>query len=218
MSALRDSMRRVPGHLLAAYARAVRTWVFHLVRRSDTAKWKNYKFPPEWAMRSQRIAESVPCGACVFEFGAGTSGLRDYLHPSCTLISSDLIERSPGMLVVDLNRRPLPPISGEQPRVAVFSGVLEYLSDVPCVLRWIAQYFELCVASYECAQPKPGVSGRVREIVGRVRYGWVNHYTQAELTARFAEVGFQLVKQSIWGTDDPGQIFIFRRSQQSGPN
>jgi hypothetical protein len=213
MNALQHFRNRA---FLALRLPALRALAHKLVRRSDIAKWTEYKFEPEWALRSQRIAEFVPHGSHVFEFGAGASELRTYLHPSCSLISSDIVERTPGMMVLDLNRRPLPPLGGSPPRVAVFGGVLEYLFDVPAVLSWTAQYFERCIASYECAQPRSCFSGRVREVLGRAGYGWINHYTEAELIARFAEAGFQLADQSIWGTDDPGQIFVFQRSPQNG--
>jgi len=208
MQAWRHFTNRALG---TARAQALRSLAHKMLRRSDIAKWTAYKFEPEWALRSQRIAELVPNGSCVYEFGAGASELRNCLHPSCTLTSSDIVERSPGMMVLDLNQRPLPPISGAQPRVAVFGGVLEYLFDVPSVLSWTAQYFELCIASYECAQRHPDFLGRVREVVGRAGYGWINHYTETELMARFAEAGFKLAEQSIWGTDDPGKIFVFQR-------
>jgi hypothetical protein len=114
------------------------------------------------------------------------------------------------MMVIDLNRRPLPPLSGTQTWAAVFAGVLEYVSDVPGVLEWIAQHFKVCIASYECADPKPGLLGWLREIVERTGNGWVNHYTEAELKALFASVGFQLIERATWGIDDPGQIFVFQ--------
>lgn len=195
----------------AKYAKMVRTLTLHAARQSDYARWRNYNFPAEWSLRSKRIAEIVPHGSRVFEFGAGPIGLRPYLHPSCELTSSDIVEHGPETKIIDLNRRPLPSLAEAQPQIAVFAGVLEYVSDVPSMLPWIAKHFEVCVASYECAQPKPGFLGRIRESLSRTRMGWVNHFTETELKALFAAVGFQVAERLTWGTDDPGEVFVFAR-------
>lgn len=198
------------GHL-AKSARVVRTLALHALGVSDRARWRNYEFPSEWSLRSKRIAEIVPRDSHVFEFGAGPGGLRQYLHPSCSLTSSDIVKYRPEIRIIDLNRRPLPSLDEAQPQIGVFSGVLEYVSDVPSIMPWIANHFEICIASYECAQPKPGTLGGIRESLGRTRMGWVNHFTEAEFKALFAAVGFQLAEQMTWGVDDPGEIFVFAR-------
>ncbi len=198
--------------MFAQSAKMVYTLVLHSLKVSDHGKWEKYTFPTEWELRSRRIAEIVPHGSHVFEFGAGPVGLKPYLHPSCELTSSDIVEHRPGMRIIDLNRRPLPSFGNSQPQIAVFAGVLEYVSDVRSMLPWIAKHFQVCVASYECVHPKPGILGGIRELLDRTRMGWVNHFTEAEFKAIFATVGFQVSEQTTWGTDDPGEIFVFRLS------
>lgn len=195
---------------MGQWAKLARTGLLHALQVSDQKKWKDYQFPTEWEMRLKRIAEILPAGSQVFEFGAGPVGLGEYLDPSCKLTSTDLVEHLPGMKILDLNRRPLPDLGGDRSRIAVFPGVLEYVSDLASLSIWVARHFEMCVASYECAEPQEGIFGRARETVGRTHLGWVNHYTEAELKALFAAAGFQLTGQTTWGTDDPGQIFVFR--------
>ena len=196
---------------LEQFAKVARALVLDALRISDRTKWKKYKFPEEWALRSQRIAEIVPHDSHVFEFGAGPCGLRQYLHPSCSLTSSDIVKHSPDIKIIDLNRRPLPLLGEPESQVGVFAGVLEYVSDVHSLLPWIANHFETCIASYECAQPKPGILGGIRESLGRACMGWVNHFTEQQFKALFAAVGFQLAKQVTWGDHDPGEIFSFER-------
>ena len=197
--------------LLAQSAWVVRTLALDAIHVSDRAKWRAYEFPSEWSLRSKRIAEIVPHDSHVFEFGAGPVGLRQYLHPSCSLTSSDIIKHCPETRIIDLNRRPLPSLDEAQSQVGVFSGVLEYVSDLPSIMPWIASHFEICIASYECAQPRSGILRRIRESLNRTRIGWVNHFTEPEFKALFAAVGFQLTEQITWGVDDPGQIFVFAR-------
>lgn len=95
--------------LLSQCAKLARTAVFHALRTSDRSKWERYEFSDQWKFRLQRIAEIIPSGSDVFEFGAGPVGLEPFLNPSCRLTSSDIVERKPGMMTIDLNRHPLPP-------------------------------------------------------------------------------------------------------------
>lgn len=196
---------------LVQSAKVLRTLALHALRLSDRAKWRTYEFPAEWSLRSMRIAELVPHDSRVFEFGAGPVGLGQYLHPSCSLTSSDIIKHTPEIRIIDLNRRPLPSLGGPLSQVGVFSGVLEYVSDVPSIMPWIASHFEICIASYECVQSQSTFLSEIRESMGRTRTGWVNHFTKPEFKALFTAAGFRLTEQTTWGVDDPGEIFVFAR-------
>jgi len=197
---------------LAAYAKVVRTLMHRFLRRTDQNKWRAYGFPKEWELRSSQMAAFVPPGSTVYEFGAGSSNLARFLPETCTLISSDVIERRPGMLVIDLNRRPFPRIAGSGRLVAVFGGVLEYLADLPAVLQWAGSNFDLCIASYECAGTQPGLKEWLRSRIRRSHEGWVNHYTQVQLSTLFADAGYRLLHTAVWGESDPGMIYLFQRS------
>jgi hypothetical protein len=74
---------------------------------------------------------------------------------------------------------------------------------------WVASHFEVCITSYECAKPKSGALGGIREKLGRGPMGWVNHYTEVEFKALFAGVGFELGEQATWGVNDLGETFLF---------
>jgi hypothetical protein len=196
---------------ITTYAKVARTFLHHLLRRTDTKKWNQFDFPLEWDQRSRQIATLIPPGSTVYEFGAGKSKLGEFLPQNCTLIESDVIERRPGMLIIDLNCRPFPSISGCAPCVAVFGGVFEYLSDSSSVVQWAGQNFDLCVVSYECAGEEPGWIEWLRLRIRRIHEGWVNHYTEIQLSALFAKAGFRLVRTAVWGQTDPGSIYVFQR-------
>src|ERR1700739_5017678 len=101
-------------NVIGPWARLARTALLHILHVSDRKKWTRYQFPSEWEMRLKQIAEIVPPGSHVYEFGAGPVGLCPYLDSSCTLVSSDFVEHRPGIKILDLNRRPLPSIEGAQ--------------------------------------------------------------------------------------------------------
>ena len=198
-------------HRISAYLRTAKHEILHRLRRTDLQRWKDFSFPHEWEQRSARIALLTPAGSRVYEFGAGESNLQSYLPSDCTLVSSDVVQRTPETFIVDLNRRPLPKIDGPEPRIAVFGGVLEYISDVPGVVSWIHQNFELCIASYECAEAPSSMLDRIRQRLRRTHEGWVNHYTRERFGQLFASQGFRLKQTESWGKLEPGLIFVFER-------
>jgi hypothetical protein len=181
--------------------------------RTEVAHWADLAHhDPTWDARTQRIAELVPKGARVIEFGAGRRRLQDYLDSSCRYFPSDLVSRGPDTLVHDLNRRPLPDLSGLQLDAAVFSGVLEYIRDLPSLTRWLSRHVGLCIASYECAASSPRTVGRLLEIIRRAAMGWINSYTEAELVALFRTAGFTACDSMTFSAPDgDGRIFVFRK-------
>src|SRR6185312_8871325 len=97
--------------------------------------------------RTRIAAGFVPDGSRVIEFGAGNRLLEKHLDSSCTYTPSDLVDRGPGTIVCDLNERPLPDLGTDTYDTAVILGVLEYLTDVPSLIDWLAQHVPLCVIS-----------------------------------------------------------------------
>src|ERR1044072_6598742 len=86
-----------------------KTTVLTLFRRSDYRRWKNlYNYLAWWASRIEKMARLIPEGNRVIEFGAGHQQLKSQLPQNCTYIPSDLVDRGPGTVICDLNKRPLP--------------------------------------------------------------------------------------------------------------
>jgi len=141
--------------------------------------------------------------------------LQSYLDPSCFYVASDLTQRGEDTLILDLEDRPLPSLPGEPFEVAVFAGVLEYLSDVPGVVSWICGRVTTCLLSYECVPRTDGPYERLRLTLDRAAMGWVNGYTEMELKMIFANSGFSCIEQTLWyAADGREPIFVFRRNGQ----
>jgi hypothetical protein len=185
-----------------------------LFGKADMQRWRGLRNLEEaWDDRTRLMAKLVPRGTRVIEFGAGRRRLQRYLDPSCGYYPSDLVSRGPGTMVWDLNVRPLPDLSGLKPDVAVFGGVLEYLSDLPSIPPWLSRHVFICIASYECAGSAPGTFLRMRETLGRTRKGWVNTYSEGELRDLFGASGFACSEKVIWRTEQGDEpIFVFRKA------
>lgn len=181
-----------------------------LLHRSDYKRWRSIaNHEVWWDARTKLLAEMVPPGSKVIEFGAGRRQLERYLPPGCSYTPSDLVERGPGTIICDFNRPPLPDLTSLDLDVAVFGGVLEYVIDVPALVDWLASTVDVCVASYAYLTPEPGrLRGRWNRLK-RMRFGYMNHYSEEELVALFLDGGFVCHTRRPWESQ---RLFLFTRA------
>ena len=185
--------------------------MYHVaIGRADVARWSDTSnLARGWDARTERMSKHVPGGCRVIELGAGRQTLRSLLPQDCVYIPTDIIEREPGTVTIDLNARSLPDLAQLKPELVFASGVLEYVHDLPQLLRWLARYFRLGIVSYACTSSRPGTLRRMVARIGRRRYGWFNTYNEEEIGMLFQAAGFQSEVLDEWG---PGhKIFRFFR-------
>jgi hypothetical protein len=194
----------------------VATLARRLSSKPDVTRWADLdSFDPEWNERTRIIADLITPGSRVLEFGAGRRYLETVLDARSTYFASDLVKRGDDTLVADLNKRPLPSLDAQRPDVAVFAGVLEYVTRVPDLAEWLAGEVSTCIASYECATSAPRSLPRLAEVVRRWRTGWVNTYSEDELVAIFGVAGFMCVERRTWSTPQGDErIFVFHRPRR----
>lgn len=183
-------------------SRAAATTLRRRRNASDLGRWSDLaNLHPDWDARTARLAALVPPGSAVIEFGAGRRALEALLPAGCAYTPSDLVERGPGTIVCDLNAE-LPELAGFE--VAVFSGVLEYVNDVPRLVRHLARTIDIIVASYATTD----VDGQ-RTLVARRRHGWVNEYSAAGFEAVFEREGYRRDAIGEWTSQS---LYRFMRS------
>lgn len=190
---------------LSQGARAARSTLRKLFGRSDRGKWERPdRLRAHWDPRTIRLAALVPPGTRVLEFGAGRMILREHLPPDCHYIPTDLVARTPDMLVCDLNARRLPDLPDAD--VAVFGGVLEFVNNVPRTLSYLRDRgFRYVVTSYMGKR-----DAQHRQVLKRRKAGVVNDYTLEELVSLFERHGFRYVAHDVWFNHD---LFKFERAQ-----
>jgi pyruvyltransferase len=153
--------------------------------------WKDVNALPQCLGRNQMIADMIHESESVFEFGAGRMELKDLLPKSCRYIPSDIINR--GCMQIDLNAD-IPELWDYD--VAILSGVLEFLDNVPRVIGML-KGFPAIIFSYACRQ---------EETIEWRRYNnWQNDYTEDDILLLFAAQGFSPLVRKMWN----GQV-IFR--------
>ncbi len=160
---------------------------------SDCNRWSSNKsFSNAWNDRTEKLAKMIPDATkSVADYGCGTMWLKKLL-PTCVLyIPIDMVRRSAEGLVVDLNSpliNPLPKAS-----VAFFSGVLEYVNDLPNLISSLSKVYTAIVCSYV------GVRSGCTNFRKRRSFGWVNDYRISELLGVFEDNMFHLQKMDKWG-------------------
>lgn len=196
--------------------RIARVLWLRLRRRSDPGLWAQ---PRQCAVtydsRTEGLAALIAPGARVLELGAGGRHLETLLVPGSAYFPLDLVDRGPGTVLCDLNRRPLPDLGHLRADVVVCGGVLEYLYDLPAVISWLAGVAPICVASYIGVAAPQGSWRHKRELLRRTAFAWVNHYAEAGLVELFAANGFAADARSSWRNQG---IFRFRREQPGAPS
>lgn len=157
-------------------------------QRSDVARWSdNENFHDNWNVRTEQLAGFVTPGERVLEFGAGMLALAKYLPEGSEHIATDIVSRGPGTLVCDLNDRSLPKLPAAD--VALFSGVLEYVYDLPRALGQIADLVPAIICSYATVDENP---------TDRLGHGWVNDYTEVELVSLIESLGYGVTTRQQW--------------------
>lgn len=133
----------------------------------------------------------------VIEFGAGKMILKDNLPSGCTYTPSDIVDRGDSTLVCDLNGAELPDLPPHD--IAIFSGVLEYINDVPRLIAHLAPKVHTIIASYAIVETNQR---------NRRAKGWVNDYDAKQFIAIFVTCGYTLEVSEAWHSQ---MIFKFTR-------
>jgi hypothetical protein len=159
-------------------------------KTSDYKRWNDdSKLLSQWDSRTEQMSLFIPRGMSVLEFGAGRMILKHYLEPGTKYTPSDLVDRGNGTFVCDLNAKKLPVFPVHD--VAVFSGVLEYVYNVPRLIHHLYPTVNTIVASYASKDNFP-------DKMERIQSGWVNGYTVKELYHIFEKAGFHCDKTETW--------------------
>lgn len=168
--------------------KSMRTRAIKRLEASDYKRWRNVKnLSSKWESRTLQIAKLIPPEVSVIEFGAGRMTLKQNLPPGCSYTPSDIVDRGGGTFVCDLNGNTLPDFPPHA--MAVFSGVLEYVHDVPHLIAHLSANIPTIIASYAIADTNPR---------NRRANGWVNDYTAEQFVAIFMKRGYHLAFSEKW--------------------
>lgn len=145
-----------------------------------------------WSPRAALAAELLRDVKSVADIGCGAMTLERYLV-NARYVPVDCVRRDERTVVVDLNREPTPVLHTD---AAALLGVVEYIHDVPKLLRELAASYRITLITYNCSD--------LLENHANAANIWVNSYSSSELEAEFTKAGLtiedkrQLGTQMLW--------------------
>jgi len=135
-----------------------------------------------WNERAKLAASMIVDQKSVADFGCGLMYIEKYLSPGTRYFPVDVVRRDKRTIVTDLNNAALPEIDAD---CAVGLGLLEYIHDVPELLKSLANSYKIVLLSYIPTDFLPSRDGRLAT-------GWVNGYSTVELEEEFEQAGFRI--------------------------
>jgi len=148
-----------------------------------------------WTPRAVEAARMLEHCRSVVDLGCGGMFLEKYLPVTTNYIPVDVLPRDARTVVVDLNRERLPELKAD---AIVGLGLLEYLFDVPELIRTCAMRYGTAVFSYNPTDAPAALSNRLE-------HAWVNSFSRPELETIFTTNGYDIAdvrlvddRQVIW--------------------
>lgn len=135
-----------------------------------------------WSLRAKRAAQLIGSQASVVDLGCGMMTLEGFLNPTALYIPVDVVRRDERTLLVDLNKEDLPDFAAD---CLVGLGLLEYIFDVPKLLKRISTRYDTVLLSYSSVDNCPNRDERAG-------HAWLNHFSIAEMESMFLANGFRI--------------------------
>ena len=172
------------------------------LNKSDYKRWTTLNsFNKGWDQRTIKMAEFILPNTKVIEYGAGRKVIKKYLPKNCIYTPSDIVDRGDGTIICDLNQKTLPKFDNYN--YAIFSGVLEYVNNVPRLIQHLTNNIDIFIISYEVLKDDITLKRGIQ--------GWVNSYKERELLNIFENNGYKLTDKSSWLNQG---IYVFKKSSQ----
>lgn len=197
-------MRQILSRKYEMLSKIISTFIRKTLNRSDYKRWGSLNELSEtWDNRTIEMAKYILPNSKVIEFGAGRIVLKDFLPKNCTYTPSDIVDRGKGTIICDLNKTPLPEF--EHYDYSVFSGVLEYVNNVPKLIEHLSMYMDSFIISYATISEDS-------KNIKRGMHGWVNNYTEKNIIEIFQKNGFSNTNRSTWRNQ---VIFVFSKNDKN---
>jgi predicted O-methyltransferase YrrM len=159
------------------------------IKLFKATRWQNINsLQDEWVKRIRALRDMLPSDTkSLVDFGCGKKVLKQFLSPDILYIGIDSHRKFGADRELDLNSKftteDLPKAD-----VAFFSGVLEYIANLPYVLEKISYNFSTIVFSYHTFTQKSSSRGSRRNL------GWVNDFTLSELASCLESNDFTITR------------------------
>jgi hypothetical protein len=142
-------------------------------------KWHNFNDHNDWSDRTTNLSKYIPnTTKSILELGSGKNHLRalNLIDLNRVSYQSSDVTRDEGIdRVIDLNGITLPHMNVE---LIFFSGLIEYIYDVPRFFSWARSSSEIMLGTYSPTLTSPMMFD---ESIRRSNNGWKNHFSLTDL-------------------------------------
>src|ERR1700722_13455183 len=146
-----------------------------LIRRRETDffRWTQPdSLKGNWDKRAPFAAALCADSRCVCDIGCGSQVLRSLLGHGVKYLPADLAKRTEDTAFCDLNNKVLPEEYLNYADTVTLLGVIEYIYDVPWVIKRLRKFVGTLIVSYN---PVDMIN------IDRREKGWVNDFRLDEL-------------------------------------
>jgi hypothetical protein len=166
-------------------------------KETDVSRWSvSENFRPNWDQRAPFAAAFCSESRSVCDLGCGNQALRHLLAPGIGYLPADLTRRSADTLLCELNKGELPVEYLSKADTVTLLGVIEYIFDVPQLVRTLRTFLGTLIVSYNPSD---------MNTIDRREKGWVNDYKFVDLCRMIVESGYVLRNVALV---DPGQVIL----------
>jgi hypothetical protein len=175
-------------------------------RRTLVARWQvlDREHTGGWTRRAVEAARMLEQCQSVVDLGCGGMLLEKYLPSGITYVPVDVWPRDARTIVVDLNTQALP--DNLKADAVAGLGLLEYLFDVPGLVRACSLRYPTAVFTYNITDAAGALSNRLEN-------AWVNSFSRSELEQILTANGYEIAAARLF---DDRQVLWHLRSRCVG--
>lgn len=178
---------------------SLRSQLLKAFGKSDKKRWeKSTSFYESWDERTRLLVAPIKPHSTVLEFGAGRLVVENMLPEQCTYLHSDIVKRREDTLVLDLNET-LPVFQSVD--YMIFSGVLEYVKDIPKLLEHCSKYTSHMLLSY-------AGTDKIASKKERRYHGWISDLSHEDILHLAKTHHFDIQDLGVWQQQ---QLYHFKK-------
>lgn len=149
---------------------------------TDYERWSDTDgLSPRWNNRAKFAAQFLRTGLSIVDIGCGAMAVESIFSAS-SYVPCDVIQRDDRTKVIDLNAETIPGEWLAGADVVVMLGVLEYIADIPSVLRSVFDAGKPIITSYHPTNRNPNSEDR--------SHTWISSCTLEDFEGIITECGF----------------------------
>ena len=156
-------------------------------KTTDFERWtRSESLLSHWNGRADFASQFIQAGSTVLDIGCGAMALEASLPPTCTYLPCDVHTRDARTILCNLNAGEFPAEAASADHIT-FLGVLEYIDDVPALLKKLRKTGKKVLFTYHPTE--------ISSHLDRASLGWINDFSEARVLEMIRTAGFRVMNR-----------------------